>query len=130
MIRLINPILHTKYLDARAIRSACLWWTERPTLDKNKVFLQFETWRADEKGAAAHFDTVWKYPCFHLALGDMKQILTQAPWITHHVCQYQLEPPRVLGMDGLRDVQQMGDAPPSTRAAFAALNGLLPKNPL
>lgn len=123
MIRLINPVLHTKYLDAHRIRSMCLWWTERPTIEKTKAFLQFEC----EKGAEAYFDTIWKYPCFHLARTDMDQVLKQAPWITHRMYQYQLEPVILLGSNS---AQRMGDTPPSTSAAFAALNGLLPKNPL
>lgn len=113
MIRLINPLLHTKYLDMRAIRSVYLWWTEQPTIDKHKAFLQFEAWRAHEKGADTHFGIIWKYPCFHLARGDMDQILKQAPWITPHVCKYQPEPTRTMM--------------PYT-SAFATLNSLFPKN--
>lgn len=124
MIRLIHPVLHTKFLNPNAVRSIYLWWTPAPYVQKHKAFLQFESWIAGEKGAEPRFDLVWNYPCFQTARQDLETILDRAPWITPIVCQYQHAPSATMG------VQPIGDAPPSTRAALIALNGLLPKNPL
>ncbi len=123
MIRLINPVLHTKYLDTRKIRSVFLWWTPQSYMDTYKAFLQFETWFANEKGAAAHFNNIWKYPSFHTARHDMETILNQAMWITPRIYMYPSQATT-------QSTQLIAIAPPSDSAAFAALKGLLPKNPL
>lgn len=119
MIRLFNPLIHTKYLNTYPIRSVFLWYTPDSYIIKHKAFLQFETWCMTEKGAAVHYNNIWKYPCFHTARQDLETILHQSSWITPQFYMYRNQA-----------TQLITDAPPSTNAAFAALKGLLPKNPL
>lgn len=120
MIRIVNPVLHTKFLDASSIRSAFLWWSNGVYADKYKAFLQFEKWSLGLNGAHIEHNTIWKYPCFHTAFGDMTCIVKQVPRIQPLILRYTIEP----------RVQLIGDVPPSASAAFTALNGLLPKKPL
>lgn len=120
MIRIVSPIVHTKFLNASLVRSAFLWWSNGFYADKYKAFLQFETWSMSLRGANTTFTTIWKYPCFHTALRDMTCIAKQAPHIQPHILRYAVEP----------RVQVIGEAPPSANAALTALNGLLPKKPL
>jgi hypothetical protein len=124
MIRILNPLLHTKYLHTDCIRSVFLWWTPQPCADKWKTFLQFASWKQTQHGAVVNYDQILKYPSFHLAYSDLASIQKQVPSrrIEVSVLQYQLEP-------RLR-VHSMGLTPPSVSAAFTALNGLLPKKPL
>jgi hypothetical protein len=122
MIRIVNPILHTKFLDTSAVRSVFLWWSNEVYADRYKAFLQFEKWSLTPQGIKPEFGTIWKYPCFHSAFRDMSLVVHQVPRIQQQtrILRYSVEP----------RVQVIGAAPPSVSAAFAALNGLLPKKPL
>ena len=120
MIRIVNPALRTKILDCSSVRSVFLWWSNGVYADKYKAFLQFEKWSMGLNGAYIEYNTIWKYPCFNTAFGDMTCIVKQAPLIEPLILRYAIEP----------RVQVIGNAPPSASAAFTALNGLLPKKPL
>jgi hypothetical protein len=128
MIRIINPLLHTKYVDSNCIRSVFLWWTPQPCAEKWKTFLQFGSWTQTKNGSGLSYDQIWKYQSFHIAHSDLVSIIKQMSWsgrrLESSVLQYHIVPtPRP-------NVQSMGLAPPSVNAAFTALNGLLPKKPL
>lgn len=124
MLRIVNPVLHTKFLNVAPIHSIFLWWTPHVCADKWNTFLQFGAWKQTVHGAHADYSLVWKYPSFHLAHTDMNTILgssrDKTAYIKPFIVQYALYP----------RTQLIGAAPPSASAAFTALNGLLPKNPL
>ncbi len=120
MIRIVNPVLHTKLLNTSSVRSVFLWWNNGVYADKYNTFLQFEKWSLTPQGANIEHSTIWKYPCFHSAFHDMTCIVKQVPRIQHRILHYVVEP----------KVQIIGDAPPSANAALTALNGLLPMKPL
>ena len=121
MIRIVNSLLHTKFLDSSSIRSVFLWCNNGAYADRYTTFLQFEKWHLTPQGANIECNTIWKYPCFHSAFRDMSLVVKQVPRIQPRILRY--------GVDHNR-VQVIGDAPPSANAAFTALNGLLPKKPL
>lgn len=125
MLRIVNPVLHTKYLHINCMKSMFLWWTTQSCADTWNTFLQFGAWKQTQKGAIVAYDQIWKYPSFHTAYADMTYIMKHVPkQIDSSIFQYQHEPlPRPR-------LQSMGAAPPSVNAAFTALNGLLPKKPL
>ena len=120
MIRIVNPVLHTKFLDTSIVRSVFLWWNNGLYANEYNAFLQFEKWSVTPQGANIEHSTIWKYPYFHSAFRDMTSIVKQVPRIQQHILPYTVEP----------RVHIIGDAPPSVNAAFTALNGLLPKKPL
>jgi hypothetical protein len=123
MIRIVNPLHHTKYLDTSRLRSVFLWWSDIKYTDKYNTFLQFGTWSLNDVGATTTYNTIWKYTCFHTARSDMSTIL-------QHACHIQS--PHILRYTDpvISSAQLIGETLPSSRAAFAALNGLLPKKPL
>jgi hypothetical protein len=61
MIRIVNPLLHTKYIHTQSLRSVFLWWTPQDT------FLQFGYWEKSTQGESISYAQIWKYPSFHLA---------------------------------------------------------------
>ena len=112
LIRIANPALHTKYLYTPNIQSFFLWTTLRPHADKYTTFLQF--------ASATTPHQIWKYPNYISAMYDIQEIKKYGVYKPLFIMRYVVEP----------RFQIIGDAPPAARAAFTALNGLLPKNPL
>ena len=95
MIRIVNPLLHTKYLRTDCLRSVFLWWTPQPcitTTESLNTFLQFGNWEKTKYGAVVSYNQIWKYPSFHLAHSDLTLIKKQVPRLESKVLQYQIEP--------------------------------------
>lgn len=95
MIRIVNPLLHTKYLRTDCLRSVFLWWTPQPCITSTErwnTFLQFGNLEKTKHGAVVYNDQIWKYPSFHLAYSDLVSIKKQVPRLESTVLQYQTEP--------------------------------------
>ena len=120
MIRIVNPVLHTKYLYTPPIRSINLWWTKQPCLDSS-VFLQFETFKKDTNGIQLDYSQIWKYPCFHYANHDFSIIRRYIPHVKLCVISYSLEPTPAF---------QLINNDPCIMNAFTGLYSSLPKKPL
>jgi hypothetical protein len=88
MIRIVNPLLHTKYIRTDCLRSVFLWWTPQSL----NTFLQFGNWEKTNYGAVVSYNQIWKYPSFHLAYSDLTSIKKQVPRLESKVLQYQIEP--------------------------------------
>jgi hypothetical protein len=101
MIRIVNPLLHTKYLRTDCLRSVFLWWTPQPCITSTErwnTFLQFGNLEKTKHGAVVCYDQNWKYPSFHLAYSDLTSIKKQVPRIESTVLQYQIEPIQLRGV--------------------------------